>query len=328
MKPVTITIPGWLITLVLVLFALGIGLMLPNWFEELPLADDLTREPEQIIVAQVSTATVTETLLPATPLSTRTPTTTLRPPPTLEEPTNTPPPSPSPTVTATQGVFVNVTVPGLQGLPSPSTTADTSCQKNPDWKVEYTVQSNDTLTSIAQRLNTNIYELADGNCLDDPDSIVSGQILVVPGAMPQPSVCDEAWEVVTPLNYAWGVENSGQVVFNWRGPHADRNLVRIYPPGYFDADNYDTDNDDDEENDDDDVDMLEDTVDLRQNQEWDLSDMPAGGEYQWQVVPLNLNFQQICPESPLWLFHKEELPPTPTTDPALTGDTGGLPSSP
>ena len=75
------------------------------------------------------------------------------------------------------------------------------------------------------------------------------------------------------------------------------------------------------------VDVLEDTVDLRQNQEWDLSDMPAGGEYQWQVVPLNLNFQQICPESPLWLFHKDELPPTPTTDPNL-GGTGSLPGSP
>lgn len=322
MKPVTITIPGWLITLILVLLALGIGLMLPNWLEKLPMSD-VTREPEQIIVAQVSTATVTETLLPATPLSTRTPTSTLRPAPTLEAPTNTPPPSPSPTVTATQGVFVDVTVEGIRGFPSPTTTPDEACIKNPDWKLEYTVQTNDTLTSIAQTFNTNIYELAQGNCLDDPNNIVTGQRLRVPGdALPQPSICDEGWDVVTPLNFAWGVENSGQIVFNWRGPRADRNLVRIYPPGFFDADNIDTDNDDDEENDDDDVDMLEDTVDLRQNQTWDLSDMPAGGEYQWQVFPLNLNFQQICPESPMWTFHKDELPPTPTTDPSLTGGLG------
>ena len=328
MKSVTITLPGWLITLVLVLFALAIGLMLPNWVENFPLSDT-TREPE-IIIAQAATSTATETLLPATPLSTRTPTVTLRPPPTIEQPTNTPPPSPSPTVTPTRGVSVNVTVEGIQGLPSPTTTPGEECEKNEDWRLEYTVQTNDTLTSIAEHFSTTIYELAEGNCLDDPDSIVSGHRLLVPGdALPQPSICDEGWEVVTPLNYAWGVPNAGQVVFNWRGPHADRNLVRIYPPGYFDADNYDTDNDDDEENDDDDVDMLERTVDLRQNQTWDLSEMPAGGEYQWQVVPLNLNFQQICPESPLWLFHKDELPPTPTTDPNLTGGgTGGLPGSP
>lgn len=333
MKSLTITIPGWLITLVLVLFALGVGLMLPNWIENFPLSDELTQEPEEIIVAQVATTTATasETLLPATPFSTRTPTLTLRPPPTLELPTNTPPPSPSPTITPTQGVFVDVTVEGIQGLPSPTTTAGEACEKRDDWRLEYEVQTNDTLTTIAQRFNTNIYELAEGNCLDDPDNIIVGQRLLVPGdALPQASICNEAWEVVTPLNFAWGIENAGQIVFNWRGPHGERNLVRIYPPGFFDADNIDTDNDDDDANDDDDIDMLERTVDLRQNQTWNLSEMPAGGEYQWQVVPLNLNFQQICPESPLWTFHKDELPPTATTDPNLTGGstTGGIPGSP
>ncbi|MDQ7024190.1 MAG: LysM peptidoglycan-binding domain-containing protein [Anaerolineae bacterium] len=333
MKSVTITIPGWLMTLVLVLFALGVGLMLPNWIEDFPLSDALTQEPEEIIVAQVATVTITasETLLPATPLSTRTPTVTLRHPPTLELPTNTPPPSPSPTVTPTQGIFVNVTVEGIQGLPSPTTTVGEACEKRDDWRLEYEVQTNDTLTTIAQRFNSNIYALAEGNCLDDPDNIVVGQRLRVPGdALPQASVCDEAWEVVTPINFAWGIENAGQVVFNWRGPRAERNLVRIYPPGFFDADNTDTDNDGNEENDDDDIDMLERTVDLRQNQTWNLSEMPAGGEYQWQVIPLNLNFQQICPESPLWTFHKEELPPTATVDPNLTGGstTGGVPGSP
>ena len=333
MKSVTITIPGWVLTLVLVLLALGVGLMLPNWVEDFPLSDDITPEPEQILVAQVNSPTPSETLLPATPLSTSTATVTLRPPPTLEQPTSTPPPSAIPSITPTQAVLVNVTVEGIQGLPTPTTTPGDECEKRDDWQLEYEVQTNDTLTSIAQAFGTNIYALAEGNCLTDPNNIVTGQRILVPGdAFPEISICNTPWEVVTPLNYAWGVPNSGQVVFNWRGPEADRNLVRIYPPGFFDADNVDTDNDDDDENDDDDVDMLERTVDLRQNQTWDLSDMPDGGEYQWEVVPLNLNFQQICPESPRWIFHKFELEPTETPDTSATGTgaTGGVtvPTSP
>jgi LysM repeat protein len=190
-----------------------------------------------------------------------------------------------------------VTVPGLQGFPTATPAAGTPvCEERTEWELRYQVQANDTVSSIANTFNTNRFDLAEANCLEDPNVIVVGQQLRVPGdALPQTPefVCTE-FELRTPINEAWGLEATGQVTFNWVGPETYRNLIRIYPPD-FDFSNPDPDK------------WFEYTVDLRQNETVDLTDLRQGGRWQWQVIPLNIDFQQVCPESPLWSFHKESI---------------------
>lgn len=284
-------LPGWFWTIVLSLFALGIGLLAPTWLFNV--ADDTTPEPEQVI-AQVSTAT--ETLLPVTPLSTPTPR-SLRPPPTFEPPTATTLPTDEPTATATQAIVVNVTVEGIRGLPSPTVPADESCEVRSDWTLDYEVQLNETLTMIADRFGTNIYALADGNCLENANVIVAGQRLKVPGdSIPVQAavVCDE-FVMLQPINDAWDIPSTGTLTFNWRGPRAPRNLLRIYAPDY----DFDEEPDSDE--------WFDYTFDLRQNHTVDLIELEAGGTWFWQVIPLDSNFVQICPGSPIWQFNKNPL---------------------
>jgi len=283
-------LPGWYWTILLSFFALGIGLLaptlLPNGANDTP--------PEQII-AQAATAT--ETLLPSTPLSSPTPRSTLRPAPTIEPPTPTLFPTDEPTATATQPIVVNVTVEGLQGLPSPTVPPDESCEVRSDWTLTYEVQLNETLTMIADRFGTNIYQLAEGNCLEDANVITAGQRLQVPGdSMPvQPAVVCEEFILLQPIDDAYDVPSTGTITFNWRGPRAPRNLIRVYAPDY----DFDEEPDPDE--------WFDYTFDLRQNHTVDLLEFEAGGTWFWQVIPLDSNFVQVCPGSPIWTFNKNPL---------------------
>lgn len=285
-------LPGWFWTIVLSLFALGLGLLAPTWFFNG--ADDATPEAEQII-AQASTAT--ETLLPVTPLSTPTPRSTLRPPPTFEPATATTLPTDEPTATATQAIVVNVTVEGIRGLPSPTIAADESCEVRSDWTLTYEVQVNETLTMIANRFGTNVFALAEGNCLENVNVIVAGQRLNVPGdAIPaQPAVVCEEFILLQPIDNAYDVPSTGTITFNWRGARAPRNLLRIYAPDY----DFNEAPDPDE--------WFDYTFDLRQNHTVDLIELEAGGTWFWQVIPLDSDFVQVCPGSPIWRFNKNPL---------------------
>jgi LysM repeat protein len=288
-------LPGWFITLVLVLFALGIGLLLPEFIGS-PVPQQ-QQQPQQQITQIAQQPTATETQLPRTPLPSVTPRATLKPPPTLEPPTATPQPSNTPTITPTATIQLVVTVPGLQGLPTATATGGTpACEERAEWQLRYQVQTNDTLSSIANTFNTTRFDLAEANCLDDPNLIVVGQQLRVPGdALPQTPefVCTD-FELRTPIMEAWGIEPGAQVTFNWVGPETYRNVVRLYPPDY-DFANPDPDK------------WIDRTVDLAQNVTLDMSELRDGGRWQWQVIPVDVNFQQVCPESPLWAFHKESI---------------------
>jgi LysM repeat protein len=285
-------IPGWYWTILLSLFALGIGLLAPTWF--LNNANDV---PEQII-AQEPSATASETLPPRTPLASRTPTRTLLPPPSFEPPTATAQATNTANPTATRPITINVTVEGIIGLPSPSATADASCQIRADWTLQYEVQTNETLTMIANTFGISVWELAEGNCIADPNVIRSGQMLYVPGSsLPvAPEVVCEPFELLQPIDGLWDVPATGNITFNWHGPRAPRNVIRIYPPD-FDFAEYDRDK------------FIEYTFDLRQNQSVDLMLLEEGGRWTWQVFPLDRNFVQVCPESPLWSFNKLPLYP-------------------
>lgn len=303
-------LPGWYWTILLSIFSLGIGILAPNW-----MSTQTPPEPEVIIIAQ--NATATETLLPATPRSTRTATQTLLPPPTIEPPTATSAPSDTPTVTPSQSFIVNVTVEGIQGLPSPTVPSEEGCEPRDDWQLRHEIQTNETLTMIAERFGTNIWELSEANCLEDANVIRVGQVLRVPGdAFPvEPAVECIDYTVLQPIDNAWGISSLGQIVFNWQGPRAPRNLLRIYPPDY-DFSNYNRDG------------FFEFTFDLRQNHTIDLIDIEDGGIWHWQVIPLNMDFVQVCPESPLWSFTKEEFVPTETATPLPTSAVGGVPTGP
>lgn len=243
-------------------------------------------------VAQVEqdptmTATATETLLPSTPLPTVTPRNTLIPPPTFEPPTLTPLPSAVPSITPTATTNVSVSIPGLNGAETATPSSTPSCVPNEDWQLTYTVQFDDALATIAAKYNTTMFDLAWGNCLENMDLIVVGQVLRVPGDAPpaQPAVECSPFELLTPINGAVTIAGDGQLTFNWRGPQAPKNLIRIYRP---------------------DETTVEYLVELRQNETINMSqDLGMGGTYTWEVVPLGNDFVQICPRGGPWTFTKD-----------------------
>lgn len=232
-------------------------------------------------------ASATATFPPTTPLPTLTASRTLLPPPTFEPPTLTPLPSNTPTITPTATLRFSVDVPGINGLESPTPTSTAGCEVRKDWKLTYEVKAFDTLEQIANKYGTFTSDLAAGNCLTDANVITIGQVLHVPGDVQPatPGIECVPWEMLTPINHASNVDGNGQLTFNWRGPRAPRNLIRVFKP---------------------DGTLWERTIDLRQNETINLAEeLPAEGVYSWQVYPLDLNFVQIsCKESPVWTFQK------------------------
>jgi LysM repeat protein len=237
----------------------------------------------------------------ATPTPQKSPTVaaTLLPPPTFEPATVTPTAStvPSPTVVPTTDI--NISIPGLHGAETATPSSTPGCQTRADWKLTYTVQFNDTLTSIANLYGVWPEDIAEANCLDDVNVIVEGQVLHVPGdSQPVlPAVECVDWEVLTPFNGTQGVPADGTVTFNWRGPLSPISLIRIYRP---------------------DGTIYERTVELRQNEQIDLNDyLTQEGTYTWYVYPLDQYYQQVsCKEGGPWTFYKPlSATATPTNEP-------------
>lgn len=235
------------------------------------------------------THTPVETIPPSTPLATLTPSSTLRPPPTFEPATPTYTPTTVPTATPTPTTQINVSIPGLNGLETPTPTTTPGCTPDPDWQLVYEVKEGDALASIAEKYNTTMFDLAEGNCLRDMNLIRVGQHLRVPGEAPPVASEVECipYEVLTPLNGALTIPAAGQLTFNWRGPRAPLNLIRVYTPSGQ---------------------LKEYIVELRQNETINLvEELPEGGTYTWYVFPLNRGYQQVCPNGGPWTFTKEAL---------------------
>lgn len=249
----------------------------------------------------------TETIPPYTPLATLTPSRTLRPPPTFEPPTLTLAPSLTPSLTPTATIDISVSIPGLRGAESPTPSSTAGCVPRKDWKLTYTVQRDDALVKIADLYDTSVDELMKANCLKDKNLLIIGQVLKVPGTV-QPTTPEVAcipFELMTPMHGTLAVPGDGSLTFNWRGPRAPRNLIRIWRP---------------------DGSKFEDVIELRQNDTINLPEnLPAAGTYTWYVYPLDRNFVQVCPEGGPWTFTKAQSPTlTPTIDPNRAAG-GGLP---
>jgi LysM repeat protein len=262
-----------------------------------------TPNRSEALLVQGETDIPTETIPPYTPLATLTPSVTLRPPPTFEPPTATHPPTLTPSITPTSTISLDISIPGLRGAETPTPSTTPGCTPRQDWKLTYTVVRDDALEKIANRYSTTINELMEANCLTDPNVIVIGQVLRVPGdSQPViPYVCD-AWEVLTPINGTLAISGSGSLTFNWRGPRAAHNLIRIIRP---------------------DGGIVEIVVDLRQNETIPKLEekLPAAGTYTWYVYPLDENYVQIpCKEGGPWTFTKAL---SPTLTPTLS--SAGIP---
>ena len=243
--------------------------------------------PQAQNIAPTATLTPSETFPPSTPLPTLTPSSTLRPPPTFEPPTLTRAPSLTPSETPSPTYQLSVDLPGVHGLETATPSTTPGCQVRREWTLTYEVRVNDALERIAQLYGTTSWELAEANCLTDANMIYVGQQLRVPGETQSgaPIEC-VTWEVLTPIENAYNIDGSGSLTFNWRGPRAPRNLIRVY-------------------NSNGEV-VLERTVDLRQNETIFLpTDLPGDGTFTWYVFPLDWNFLQIpCHEGGPWTFHK------------------------
>lgn len=260
-------------------------------------------EGQQSTATPTKLASPTETIPPYTPLPSPTPSQTLKPAPTFEPPTATMEPSLTPSQTTAPTVSVDVSIPGLNGAETPTPTTTPGCEPREDWTLTYTVQFDDTLSSIASLYGTWVDELVEGNCITDKNLIVVGQVLHVPGETQPvvPEVECVPWEVLTPFNGSVTVPSDGSITFNWRGPAAPINLIRIYRP---DGTTYER------------------VIELRQNETIELNDYLAqAGTYTWYVYPLDRNFSQIpCLEGGPWTFTKPE---SATVTPTMAAG-GGL----
>jgi len=247
----------------------------------------LQRNTSQVepILFQGAAETPSETIPPYTPLATLTPSATLRPPPTFEPPTPTREASETPTITPSPTLDLNVSIPGLNGAETPTPSTTPGCKPRADWHLTYTVQRDDALDRIAATYSTTRDELVAGNCITDPNVIVIGQELRVPGDVQPatPAVECIPFELLTPVDNTLKVPGDGQLTFDWRGPLSHRNLIRIWQP---DGTKYEI------------------VLELRQNDTIDLSELPQEGTYTWYVYPLDYYFVQDCPEGGPWHFTK------------------------
>lgn len=66
-----------------------------------------------------------------------------------------------------------------------------ACVPRTDWPGRHTVQPGETLSGIAAYYGISTEELAEGNCLENPDVIVVGQVLIVPFHNEHPVAIDD-----------------------------------------------------------------------------------------------------------------------------------------
>ena len=293
------------ITMLMVLVSFALGIVISRMSSTPRPVNSAPPTNTARAIAQGPTLTPSETIPPSTPLATLTPSRTLRPPPTFEPPTVTLAPSLTPSITPTATIDLSVSIPGLRGAESPTPVGTAGCVPRKDWKLTYTVQRNDALSRIADLYNTTVDELMKGNCLKDKNVIVIGQVLKVPGTVQpaQPEVVCVPFELFTPMNGTLDIGTGSTLTFNWRGPRAPRNLIRIFRP---DGSTYER------------------VIELRQNEAIDIyPNLAAAGTYTWYVYPLDRNFVQACPEGGPWTFTKGQTLPT-----ATARASGGLPTGP
>ncbi len=103
------------------------------------------------------------------------------------------PPLPTPTLMSSP-TPTGMALPDASQVPP----TDTACTPNTLWQYTYTVQTGDTLGTIADRVGLSAAQLAQANCLRDANLIYAGQVLRVPSYIAPPTPVPTAIPSLTP----------------------------------------------------------------------------------------------------------------------------------
>jgi LysM repeat protein len=77
-------------------------------------------------------------------------------------------------------LFASITpLPGLGGGVSPTQAPSSTCPPPPNW-IQYTVEAGDSITALANATSTSIQDIVNANCLSDPDTLFTGQVIYLP----------------------------------------------------------------------------------------------------------------------------------------------------
>ncbi len=176
-------------TLIVVVLTVVIALFLAA--QDLPEEATATPAPTVAVIGPTATPTTPVSAPSSSPTHTPTPTdlppATLTPSATLEATAPPPPaatdntdtPVPPPATDTSTPVVVTPT-----SLPATPTVGDV-CQTPPTW-LAYQVQPGDTLNSLANRINSSVFELQQANCLDST-ILQNGQTVYLPVIPPTPT---------------------------------------------------------------------------------------------------------------------------------------------
>ncbi|MFN8560399.1 MAG: LysM domain-containing protein [Anaerolineae bacterium] len=92
------------------------------------------------------------------------------------------PAQPTPTgFAAAPTLFASITpLPGLGGGGiSPTQPPNSACPTPPNW-IQYTVEAGDSIGALADATGTTIQDIVNANCLSDPDTLFTGQVIYLP----------------------------------------------------------------------------------------------------------------------------------------------------
>lgn len=141
-------------------------------------------------------------------------------------------------LTATDEVIVVTATPAVIAAPDASATAEVTaegigCVPRADWNRVYVVVAGDTLGAIAADADVSIAELAEANCLENPDTIDIGQELRLPGGSGNPAANPF---IPTPVELSQAYSNSMVGVAlalpaNWTVQESDGYIAFFGPTG-------------------------------------------------------------------------------------------------
>ena len=78
-------------------------------------------------------------------------------------------------------LFASITpLPGLGGGGGVATQAPAGTCPVPAGWVQYTVEGGDSIGALAEATGVTIQDIVNGNCLADPDTLFSGQVIYLP----------------------------------------------------------------------------------------------------------------------------------------------------
>ncbi len=101
-------------------------------------------------------------------------------------------PEPPATMLPTLPAVLDITPAPMLDIDATATTFAGMTFPTPTSAALYTVQPNDTLSSIAERFNTTVEELVAANGMTDPNSLQSGQTLIIPSLLRTPVVASSS----------------------------------------------------------------------------------------------------------------------------------------